>query len=232
MYSRYWGAVQPPDYRLPVWFLVRISEPRLNVLLCRRYLQEYSALGTGGGIYHFRDQIVAGGPEAFFVMNADVCSAFPLADMLRFQKEHGEPSGFVILGTTVRLFLFTGGISWILQGFKIGFGFIFYECCRGPGNSSHFVFSVQQNPVHELWLHRGKRGHTRGKEPLIKGHQLGACFSSITSSSSFFLKVLHYVEKPSTFVSDIINCGVYLFTPDIFQHIGAVFQKNQQDMLL
>uniref|UniRef100_A0AAQ4PFF4 GDP-mannose pyrophosphorylase Aa n=1 Tax=Gasterosteus aculeatus aculeatus TaxID=481459 RepID=A0AAQ4PFF4_GASAC len=45
-------------------------------------------------------------------------------------------------------------------------------------------------------------------------------------------KVLHYVEKPSTFVSDIINCGIYLLKPDIFQHIGAVFQKNQQDMLL
>jgi mannose-1-phosphate guanylyltransferase len=45
-------------------------------------------------------------------------------------------------------------------------------------------------------------------------------------------QVLHYVEKPSTFVSDIINCGIYLFTPEIFQHIGAVFQKNQQDMLL
>ena len=46
------------------------------------------------------------------------------------------------------------------------------------------------------------------------------------------IQVLHYVEKPSTFVSDIINCGIYLFTPDIFQHIGAVFQKNQQDLLL
>ncbi|KAE8299489.1 Mannose-1-phosphate guanyltransferase alpha-A [Larimichthys crocea] len=65
-----------------------------------RYLQEYSALGTGGGIYHFRDQIVSGSPEAFFVLNADVCSAFPLAEMLSFQKEHGEPNSFVILGTT------------------------------------------------------------------------------------------------------------------------------------
>lgn len=45
-------------------------------------------------------------------------------------------------------------------------------------------------------------------------------------------QVLHYVEKPSTFVSDIINCGIYLFTPEIFQHIGAVFQKNQQDLML
>lgn len=46
------------------------------------------------------------------------------------------------------------------------------------------------------------------------------------------MQVLHYVEKPSTFVSDIINCGIYLFKPEIFQHIGTVFQKNQQDMLL
>ncbi|XP_073702115.1 mannose-1-phosphate guanylyltransferase regulatory subunit alpha-A isoform X3 [Garra rufa] len=109
-----------------------------------RYLQEYAALGTGGGIYHFRDQILSGSPEAFFVMNADVCSEFPLPEMLDFQKEHGDAYSFVILGTTV----------------------------------------------------------------------------------------LHYVEKPGTFVSDIINCGIYLFTPEIFQHIGEVFQKNQQDMLL
>lgn len=66
-----------------------------------RYLQEYSALGTGGGIYHFRDQIVSGNPEAFFVMNADVSSAFPLTEMLSFQKEHGEPNSFVLLATTV-----------------------------------------------------------------------------------------------------------------------------------
>lgn len=69
-----------------------------------RYLQEYAALGTGGGIYHFRDQIVSGSPEAFFVLNADVCSAFPLTEMFSFQKEHGEPNSFVILGTTVRFY--------------------------------------------------------------------------------------------------------------------------------
>ncbi|KFR09913.1 Mannose-1-phosphate guanyltransferase alpha-A, partial [Opisthocomus hoazin] len=44
--------------------------------------------------------------------------------------------------------------------------------------------------------------------------------------------VQHYVEKPSTFVSEIINCGIYLFTPAIFQHIGEVFQRNQQELVL
>lgn len=46
------------------------------------------------------------------------------------------------------------------------------------------------------------------------------------------LQVQHYVEKPSTFVSEIINCGIYLFTPAIFQHIGEVFQRNQQELAL
>uniref|UniRef100_A0AAY4ECS9 Nucleotidyl transferase domain-containing protein n=1 Tax=Denticeps clupeoides TaxID=299321 RepID=A0AAY4ECS9_9TELE len=129
-----------------------------------RYLQEYAALGTGGGIYHFRDQILSGGPEAFFIMNADVCSEFPLPGMLEFQKEHGDTHCFVILGTTANR-----------------------------------------------------------KQSLNYG-----CIVENQQTS----EVLHYVEKPSTFVSDIINCGIYLFTPDIFQHIGAVFQKNQQEMLL
>uniref|UniRef100_A0A8C6WRD0 GDP-mannose pyrophosphorylase Aa n=1 Tax=Neogobius melanostomus TaxID=47308 RepID=A0A8C6WRD0_9GOBI len=129
-----------------------------------RYLQEYAALGTGGGIYHFRDQIVSGSPEAFFVLNADVCSAFPLTEMLKFQKEHGEPNSFVILGTTAN------------RKQSLNYGCI--------------VANEETNEVQ------------------------------------------HYVEKPSTFVSDIINCGIYLFHPDIFKHIGAVFQKNQQDMLL
>ncbi|XP_034042406.1 mannose-1-phosphate guanyltransferase alpha-A isoform X2 [Thalassophryne amazonica] len=129
-----------------------------------RYLQEYAALGTGGGIYHFRDQIVSGSPKAFFVMNADVCSEFPLTEMISFQKERAQPNSFVILGTTANR----------TQSLK-------YGCI------------VENEETNE---------------------------------------VLHYVEKPSTFVSDIINCGIYLFNSDIFQHIGAVFQKNQQDMMI
>lgn len=42
------------------------------------------------------------------------------------------------------------------------------ECCRCPGNSSYFVFSVQQKTVHELWLYCRKRGNTRGNEPSMK----------------------------------------------------------------
>lgn len=64
-----------------------------------RYLQEFAPLGTGGGLYHFRDQILAGSPEAFFVLNADVCSDFPLNAMLDAHRRQRHP--FLLLGTTV-----------------------------------------------------------------------------------------------------------------------------------
>ncbi|KAG5527340.1 hypothetical protein RHGRI_028285 [Rhododendron griersonianum] len=35
-------------------------------------------------------------------------------------------------------------------------------------------------------------------------------------------ELLHYTEKPETFVSDLINCGVYVFTPGIFGAIRDV----------
>ena len=42
-----------------------------------RYLQEYAMLGTAGSIYHFRDIILSGRPEAFFVIFSDVfCNYF------------------------------------------------------------------------------------------------------------------------------------------------------------
>ncbi|KAM9189065.1 mannose-1-phosphate guanylyltransferase regulatory subunit alpha isoform 2-T2 [Mergus octosetaceus] len=129
-----------------------------------RYLQEYAALGTAGGIYHFRDQILSGGTEAFFVLNADVCSEFPLQEMLEFGQQHGDAHSFVILGTTANR---TQALN--------------YGCIVANADTQ---------------------------------------------------EVQHYVEKPSTFVSEVINCGVYLFTPAIFQHIGEVFQRQQQELAL
>ncbi|KAJ0111966.1 hypothetical protein Patl1_02671 [Pistacia atlantica] len=40
-------------------------------------------------------------------------------------------------------------------------------------------------------------------------------------------ELLHYTEKPETFVSDLINCGVYVFTPDIFTAIHDVFTHRE-----
>ncbi|KAJ4961266.1 hypothetical protein NE237_021176 [Protea cynaroides] len=40
-------------------------------------------------------------------------------------------------------------------------------------------------------------------------------------------ELLHYTEKPETFVSDLINCGVYIFTPDIFNAIHDVSTQRK-----
>ncbi|XP_050224498.1 uncharacterized protein LOC126674154 [Mercurialis annua] len=40
-------------------------------------------------------------------------------------------------------------------------------------------------------------------------------------------ELLHYTEKPETFVSDLINCGVYIFTPDIFTAIEGVSSQRK-----
>lgn len=39
----------------------------------------------------------------------------------------------------------------------------------------------------------------------------------------------HYVEKPSTFISTLINCGVYIFSPEVFQQMANIFNKKQMD---
>jgi mannose-1-phosphate guanylyltransferase len=63
-----------------------------------RYLQEFTELGTAGGIYHFRDQIRAGNPEFFFVLNGDVCADFQLKKLYDFHlNKKGLVSEFLIV---------------------------------------------------------------------------------------------------------------------------------------
>lgn len=71
---------------LPNWTLALVVCVMLFVnffiFLGWRYLQEFTALGTAGGMFHFRDQISSGNPDAFFVLNGDVCADLPLAELL------------------------------------------------------------------------------------------------------------------------------------------------------
>ena len=39
-------------------------------------------------------------------------------------------------------------------------------------------------------------------------------------------EVLHYVEKPETYVSTLINCGIYLFGCDLFDFIREQLDNN------
>jgi len=125
-----------------------------------RYLQEYTSLGTAGGIYHFRDLIQHGNPEAFFVLNGDTCGDFPLNEMLEFHRSHNSNS--TMLGTEAT------------EKQSVNYGCI-----------------VEDKETHQ---------------------------------------VLHYVEKPETFVSTTINCGVYLFNRQIFEFIGNVNKQVQSDL--
>jgi len=125
-----------------------------------RYLQEYAPLGTAGGIYHFRDQIRAGNPEAFIVMNGDVCAEFPLTGMLDFHRSH------------------TNGVATMM-----------------------------------------------GTEATRQQSLNFGCIVEDKSSHS----ILHYVEKPETYVSPLINCGVYIFSQQIFSMLQGVFERKQSE---
>ncbi|KAH8283423.1 hypothetical protein KR018_000351 [Drosophila ironensis] len=133
------------------------SSSNINI----RYLQEFTALGTAGGMYHFRDQIRAGNPRAFFVLNGDVCADFPLQELRDFH-ERRPPTALVTIMST--------------------------EATR------------QQS------LHYGC---------LVFDRASGA--------------VSHYVEKPSSYVSTFINCGVYVCSMDIFTVLSQIFHSRVQE---
>ncbi|KAJ5460694.1 mannose-1-phosphate guanyltransferase [Penicillium daleae] len=122
-----------------------------------QYLREYTALGTAGGLYHFRDAILKGKPERLLVLNADVCCSFPLGEMLRLFEEKDAEA--VILGTRVT-----------------------------NEAASNFGCLVSDS-------------HTK--------------------------RVLHYVEKPESHISNLINCGVYLFATEcIFPAIRSAIKRR------
>lgn len=126
-----------------------------------RYLQEFTALGTAGGMYHFRDRIRAGNPDAFFVLNGDVCADFPLEELYQFHSERGPKALITIMGT---------------------------EATRQQ--SLHYGCMVRQPQT---------------------------------------CAVTHYVEKPQSYVSTLINCGVYVCSLDVFQIMASVFEAKQTD---
>ena len=80
------------------------NKAKTTLPLFYRYLQEFKPLGTGGGLYHFRDQIQAGNPEAIIVIHSDVFCVPPLSDMLACYREKNSTDigKFVVLGTQVR----------------------------------------------------------------------------------------------------------------------------------
>lgn len=63
-------------------------------------------MGTAGGIYQFRDQLLSGSPDLLFVMNGDICCDLPLDEMLEFHSRLGSGDRFLLMGTEVNVYLF------------------------------------------------------------------------------------------------------------------------------
>ncbi|RDD39038.1 Mannose-1-phosphate guanyltransferase alpha-B [Trichoplax sp. H2] len=130
-----------------------------------RYLQEFCPMGTGGGIYHFRDQITLCNPQALLVCNADVCCDFPFSEMIEnYRNNCLDSNGHLILGTEA-----------------------------SSKQAPNYGCIVENEDTHE---------------------------------------VLHYVEKPETFISDIINCGIYLFSPSIIDLISKIIKDRHHSLEL
>lgn len=116
-----------------------------------RYMREYEALGTAGGLYHFRDAILKGSPEQIYVLHSDIASSFPFTELKKFHDKH-----------------------------------------RGVGT----LMAVRVSK------------------------ELSTKFGCIVTNPET-CQALHYVEKPESFLSNIINTGVYLFDKSIFDEIKA-----------
>ncbi|RWS23129.1 mannose-1-phosphate guanyltransferase alpha-A-like protein [Leptotrombidium deliense] len=143
------------DESLSNFITEMVKKYSLNI----KYLQEYTSLGTAGGIYHFRDQIRRGNPQAFFLINGDVCGNFDFNEMVSFHCESKR--------------LMTVMVTEATRQQSINYGCI-----------------VEDKDTNAI---------------------------------------LHFVEKPSTFVSTTINCGVYLCDVSLFEYLAKVYRKKHED---
>lgn len=126
-----------------------------------KYLREYYPMGTAGGLYHFRDEILRGNPSKFFVIHADVCCSFPLKEINALFDE--KKAKAVIMGTRV---------------------------------------DKKQVPHH---------------------------YGAIVAADDKSQKVIHYVEKPESQVSNLINGGIYLFDTCLFDIIAEARKERDAE---
>ncbi|ONL94572.1 Mannose-1-phosphate guanylyltransferase 1 [Zea mays] len=132
-----------------------------------RYLREDKPHGSAGGLYIFRDYIMEDSPSHIVLLNCDVCSSFPLPDMLA----------------------------------KCITVFIIVEAHKKYGGMGTLLVN---------------------KVSAESANQFGELVADPETN-----ELLHYTEKPETFVSDLINCGVYIFTPNIFSAIEDVLKQKK-----
>ena len=108
----------------------------------------------------------------------------------------------------MRIFLRTSGLSGFAQSPR-----------KRPFKSKHFAL---------IWLSDPKifTISVNTKNLFFQAQSLNyGCI--VQDKSDGFM--LHYVEKPQSYISPIINCGVYLFSLDIFDQLATVFKAKQSE---
>ena len=58
--------------------------------------QETEPLGTAGPLALARDKLADGSGEPFFVLNSDVISEYPFAELIKFHKSHGGEATIMV----------------------------------------------------------------------------------------------------------------------------------------
>ncbi|KAK8854716.1 hypothetical protein IAR55_003455 [Kwoniella newhampshirensis] len=121
------------------------------------YLREYKALGTAGGLYHFRDSILRPPvPQNIFICNIDICCSFPFTEMIALHSKH-----------------------------------------RGVGT----IMGVNVK-----------------REAAVKY----GCIVTDPETQ----QMVHYVEKPESWISNMVNGGVYLFDKSLFDEIKVAMDEK------
>lgn len=223
------------------------------------YLREYTSLGTGGGIYHFRDQVGRGGallqngeltrgrahhparaqilrgkPDAFFVLHCDLCSDFPLsgtsgAGLPRCDAPSAVADQKIFLPiSATELLQFHGAHGdnrhATVMSVKAQKTQAKYYGCLVVGADDSVQHYVEKVGVLSFLIGVGEEGGGAGgggREEEEEEVEDAHC--NCAASAWVFINPLF---QPETFVSTDINCGIYVFSPAIFDDIRLVFLRN------
>ncbi|KNC72674.1 hypothetical protein SARC_14767, partial [Sphaeroforma arctica JP610] len=66
-----------------------------------RYLPESKGLGTGGGMYYYREEIMRGDPDKILVIHVDVVANFPFDAMIKNFEKLPEGKVVSVMGVKV-----------------------------------------------------------------------------------------------------------------------------------
>lgn len=211
------------------YFLVIFSNFALISILylCCRYLREFQPLGTGGGLYHFRDQILRGNPNVIFVLHHDVCCNFPLDSMLKHHQSKNMP-------------LITIMATRIADRSKARN----YGCLVAAAHSLNHSKDIDTLEIKDKnatittsFHHSHSRSHfdslekeIANKSGIIDGNDNSKINDDCCHCQYQSDRLLHYVEKPETFISDLINCGVYCLDRQVFQEMDSILREKNSNV--